>query len=139
LLGEKHVNLTADPEFSFQVDSGLEGTGDTGNDETGVMGLQVVKVDAIPVNLLSQVVTGPMDKEFLVAGLPDTFSNHVIHLPTLGKVVSLKTLAQKVHSLITSLAYDLKNFAVPFGYLLAHKACPGDIGIHTVLFLRFGP
>jgi len=90
------------------------------------------------VNLLAQVVTGPMDEEFFVAGLPDTLSNHVIHLPTLGKVVSLKTLAQKVHTLVTSLADDLKNCAVPFGHLRTHKACPGNIGIHTVLFFRFG-
>ncbi len=80
----EYVDLRANAEL-WQVDAGLDGEADTGDDSAGVVGLEPVQIDRLAVDLKPDTVTQPVGEVLAVAPAVDVLSGYLVGLPAQGR------------------------------------------------------
>ena len=75
----EYVDLGADAELG-QVDAGLDGEADTGDDSAGVVGLEPVQIDRFAVDLKPDTVTQPVGEVLAIAPVADVLPGYLVGL-----------------------------------------------------------
>src|SRR5262249_53296410 len=75
------VHLAPDAEI-FEIEARLDREARPGEDQTLLVGLEIIHVGAVAVDFLADVVAGPMDEMIAVTGLVDDPSAGGVDLPS---------------------------------------------------------
>jgi len=69
-----HVDFAAYAELAGEIEAGFDGEAGVGEDETLVVGLEIIKVRAVAVKFGADVVTGAVGERVAEAGVADDVS-----------------------------------------------------------------
>src|SRR5206468_4704692 len=75
-----NVNFGSNAEFSFEVNAGLDGKTNSGNDRPRIARLEIVDVDAVTVGFFANRMAGAMCELFAETCTCDYTTRHIIYL-----------------------------------------------------------
>src|ERR1700757_593083 len=78
-IGNVNVNFRSNAKFSFEINPGLDGKTNSGNDSPRVTRLEVIDVDAIAVRFFADRMARPMCELFAKTCARDYAARHIVH------------------------------------------------------------
>lgn len=124
--GGEHVDFAADAEFG-EVDAGLDGETGVGEDETLVVGFEVVEVCAGAVDFVADIMTRAVGEVFSKAGVNDDAAGGVISLVAVDGAVGGEGLFYGGDSGVAGGGDGGEDFLFDFCGLAADDGGPGDV------------
>src|SRR4029077_13645150 len=108
-----------------QVDAGLDGEADAGDDAALVARLQVVDVHAVAVDLVADRMAGAMEEVGAEAALLDEAAGHVVHLVAVDGASRGGRILHEADGGVAGALDGLPDLAHPRGNLRAAESHPG--------------
>src|SRR4029077_15054744 len=108
-IGNVNVNFRSNAKFSFEINPGLDGKTNSGNDSPRIARLEVIDVDAITVSLFADRMPRSMRELFAKTCARDYAARHIVHFGAANRFTSADILAHEINRRITRLPDNVKN------------------------------
>src|SRR5262249_25972868 len=109
------------------------------NQDSSVLGFEIVDVRSVSVNFGMDVVTGSMNEVIPVAGFPDHLSAGIIDLPAENLPARRKRLLHEIRGRVASVSHHVELLCDLCRHGFTDKRSPGYVRVHRAGPIEFRP